>query len=202
MSNVPGPLPIAPEPAPGQSIGDYLARNRDRFTPAALRAELVRAGHAPSAVDAALALDVLAARATENAGAVPTSRPPGLTSPPPARPRLGLLFGDTRGSVRRRIGVWLLRLAHVATFLVVAWWYTRSMSGIGAVVAGILLALGLGIGFFAALTAFGESAAKLERGGIVTGLAAGLAAPLLVLLVLTGICVAVSRPIDWLTGGI
>ena len=84
----------------------------------------------------------------------------------------------------------------------VAWWYTRSMSGIGAVVAGVLLALGIGIGFLTALTAFGESAAKLDRGNIFTGLAAGLTAPVVVLLVITGICVAVSRPIDWLTGGI
>ena len=165
----------------GDEIDAYVAANRSRFTPAALRERLLSAGHPPTMVDAALS-------------------PTRAAGPEPRTIREAM--SGSRYGIRGRVAVWIIRIAHVAMFFAVAWWYVGSMSGIGAIIAGVLLAFGLGIGFMVAMTAFGESARRLQRGNIITGVAAGVAAPLLVMIVLTGVCVGVSIPIDWVTGGV
>jgi hypothetical protein len=200
-----------------QSVDDYIAANRDRFTPGALRDSLRAAGHSADAVEAALARAFASRTASSSGGnaapvvpatpvgsAAPPARsgaPAGAFAPQPARSIREAMSGSQYGT-RGRIAVLVLRVAYVAMFLAVAWWYVGSMSGVGAIIAGILLAFGLGVGFLLSMTALGESSARLRRGNVVLGVAAGVVTPLLVMIVLTGVCVGVSLPIDWLTGGI
>jgi hypothetical protein len=162
-------------------LAEYVEANRDRFTPEALDRRMREAGHPPAVIDAAI----------------------GRSVPPPAPTfRKVSVFWPPRSGGRTRAGQALIALAHVALFLLVAWWYASSMSLVGALIAGVLLAFGVGSAWLLAMTAYGESSAKLARDNLIAAFAAALVAPIAVLVVLTGICVAVSRPIDWITGGL
>ena len=198
-------------PAREPSIDEYIAANRDRFTPGALRERLRSAGHDADAVEIALAAAFAPPSARTAAPTEPSSPVPASNAAVPATPiaviapdphTIRKALSGSRYGTRGRIGATVIRVAHVVAFFVIAWWYVGRMSGIGAVIAGVLLAFGLGIGFMVSMTAFNESSPKLLRGNVLAGVAAGIAAPLLVMIVLTGVCVGVSLPVDWLTRGL
>lgn len=184
MTSFPAGDPNGPAPsAEGASVDAYVAAHRDRFTLAALRRALLAAGHDPVTIATAL------------------HHIPAPASPQPSSPHVPPEAMATR-RFRGRIAAGIVAVGAICLFLSVGWWYAQTMSTIGALIAGVLLAFGVGFGFLPAMTALSEKSSRLWRGSLVPAVAATVAAPLLVLLMLTGICVAVSRPIDWLTGGL
>jgi hypothetical protein len=138
-------------------IETYLRENGARYTSKALRQQLIRAGHDPAEVDAALQ-ETEAARAPQ--------------------------FAATN-ALRSRFWLWVWGL-NIAGLIVASIWAFQGSSAAyaGAVplVLGVFLLVGLGI------------AGLIGRSMLGRGLGVALIVPIIVMVLLTGTCMAMFGP--------
>ena len=152
------------------NIGDYVRANRDRYASAAMRAELVARGYPPEAVDAVLAEQ---AAANEDSPIEPTVsvRGRGLLIALVACVLGAVLIGASFGrSVSDGFQLFTFRTAFEAGLLYLS---------PGFLVSAVLILL--------------INRQPVPRSQVVNAVFAGLAAPFIILLVMTGVCLSFAR---------
>jgi hypothetical protein len=193
-------------PAPSaEQLAAYVAANYGRFTDAAITSELTKAGYAVEDIRAALAQAARTAPPSQTGRAIATILAAyALTF---ALLSLGMLANSSisQGSyANSAIGIMILGVSlGVALLLSLAWVGSRRIAalilavlivlyGVGTLQAGLggIIVIGLGVGLAVLVLRQGPS----TRRSTAT-LGTLLAVPVILLVIITGLCVATGMPI-------